>query len=202
MRRSLLLATLATLALACTDEDAVPITYLDGRVDLAGDLTLDTGQLDGFPGDLPEPDTRPVKCGNGFAEGGEKCDGKDLDQQTCTTLGYFKGTLACTKVCTFDLNSCSNCGNSKLDKEEACDGKLLGGYTCKSLGYLKGTLTCTKVCGFDINSCSNCGNGKVDKVGEECDGTNLNNTTCKSLGFSGGTLKCFANCLFNKSGCS
>lgn len=204
MRTSALIATLAALALvlslACADEDKPPTTFFDGRVDLSG-ATPDTGWLDSAPTDLPLPDTREHMCGDNMAEGGEKCDGTDLDGKTCQKLGYFKGTLACTKkVCTFDVTRCSNCGNSKLDKDEHCDGVHHDGWTCQKLGYFKGTLSCTKVCLFDVAKCSNCGNGKLDKW-EQCDGKEFGGKTCKSYGFTSGALACSGTCVISQAGC-
>jgi len=36
-----------------------------------------------------------VKCGNGIIEYGEQCDGAQLGQQTCLTLGFNGGKLSC-----------------------------------------------------------------------------------------------------------
>ena len=127
---------LAALMLGCADEDDIPWSAPDVGADL----------------DLGPPDTRPRKCGDGIAEEKEKCDGNDLRGNDCTTVGYFKGTLACSNVCTFDFSGCSDCGNGKLDKDENCDGKLLGGHTCKSLGYKSGTLSC-KECHLIMDKC-------------------------------------------------
>jgi hypothetical protein len=46
-------------------------------------------------------------CGNGIIEGGEDCEGSDLNGQTCETLGYGPGTLACDIACSFDTFGCS-----------------------------------------------------------------------------------------------
>jgi hypothetical protein len=53
-------------------------------------------------------------CGNGIIEGGgygceEDCEGDDLGGQTCESLGYAGGTLACDSApttCTFDTSGC------------------------------------------------------------------------------------------------
>lgn len=36
----------------------------------------------------------------------ESCDGTDLDGETCASLGFTSGTLACAPSCTFDTASC------------------------------------------------------------------------------------------------
>ncbi len=46
-------------------------------------------------------------CGNGVKEGGEDCDGSDMNSQTCTTQGYAGGTLICDYSCSFDFYSCT-----------------------------------------------------------------------------------------------
>jgi len=45
-------------------------------------------------------------CGDGAAEGNEECDTGDLDAQTCESLGYVEGTLACDEDCLFDKSAC------------------------------------------------------------------------------------------------
>lgn len=48
-------------------------------------------------------------CGNAMVEGGEDCDGVDLDMMTCEGLGlgFTGGTLACSPTCTFDASMCT-----------------------------------------------------------------------------------------------
>ena len=70
--------------------------------------------------------TLPV-CGNGFAEAGEVCDGSDLAAETCETLGYAGGTLACASDCSgFDTSGCEvpstwRCDSSFFDDGYDCD---------------------------------------------------------------------------------
>jgi len=45
-------------------------------------------------------------CGNGEKEGGEDCDGADLNAATCASAGYAEGTLSCTVACEYDVGSC------------------------------------------------------------------------------------------------
>lgn len=45
-------------------------------------------------------------CGNNVKETGEQCDGTDLSGASCTTSGYFAGTLGCSASCERTVNSC------------------------------------------------------------------------------------------------
>jgi len=45
-------------------------------------------------------------CGDGAAGTGEECDGSDLKGQSCASLGYTGGTLACYADCTLNTSSC------------------------------------------------------------------------------------------------
>lgn len=46
-------------------------------------------------------------CGNNIIEGGEDCEGADLNGQTCVGLGFGPGTLTCDIACSFDTYDCS-----------------------------------------------------------------------------------------------
>lgn len=46
-------------------------------------------------------------CGDGVAEGGEDCDGPNLNDQSCETLGEGTGQLACDVQCAFDTSGCT-----------------------------------------------------------------------------------------------
>jgi len=152
-------------------------------------------------------------CGNGLIEGQETCDGSNLNLQTCKTLKYAGGVLACNAVtCQFNTAGCTGtptlCGNGKIDAAagEECDGTLLGGFTCVGKGYASGTLGCTTQCKHDTSKCvavSFCGNGVIEGQ-ETCDGAALNNQTCTNIGqgFTGGTLACGTTCQLNTSGCT
>lgn len=58
-------------------------------------------------------DVRPVLttvklsvCGDEVIENPEDCEGQNLYNQTCQSLGYQSGTLVCDAACTFDLSQC------------------------------------------------------------------------------------------------
>jgi hypothetical protein len=54
--------------------------------------------------------TTPV-CGDGVLGEAEACDGSDLGDATCLTLGggFQGGTLACTANCLYDTSGCTGC---------------------------------------------------------------------------------------------
>lgn len=53
-----------------------------------------------------------LKCGNGKVDVqvGEICDGTNLLGQSCQSLGYSGGTLACGATCQFDTSGCEGGG--------------------------------------------------------------------------------------------
>lgn len=51
-----------------------------------------------------------VTCGDGVIEGAEVCDGANLGGETCQSLGFSGGTLACNATCdAFDTSACFSC---------------------------------------------------------------------------------------------
>ncbi len=46
-------------------------------------------------------------CGDGIIQVGEGCDGVNLNNQTCLTLGFTGGSLGCRPECVFDTNACT-----------------------------------------------------------------------------------------------
>ena len=91
-------------------------------------------------------------------EGTEECEGVDLNGETCESLGYYGGDLACDSSCVFDSSNCASyglCGDGIVqDGNEECDGVDLNGGTCESLGYSGGSLICTAECAFDLSGCT------------------------------------------------
>jgi hypothetical protein len=49
-------------------------------------------------------------CGDGVIQSGESCDGSNLNNQTCSTQGFFGGTLSCNSNCTFNTSACTSGG--------------------------------------------------------------------------------------------
>ena len=70
-------------------------------------------------------------CGDGVRVGDEVCDTGNLNSQTCESLGFAGGALACNADClAFDTSRCygtsSSCGDNIIDSNETCDGTALG----------------------------------------------------------------------------
>lgn len=148
-------------------------------------------------------------CGNDVIDvAGEQCDGADLGGETCASIGFLDGALACSGGCSFDTSGCTTtfCGNGTVNAPEQCDGASLNGQTCEGLGFASGNLTCTDGCALDTSGCvpnpaSTCGNGVKQGV-EQCDGADLDGATCASLGYTlGGALSCTSGCGYDTLGC-
>ncbi|PKN45490.1 MAG: hypothetical protein CVU59_08895, partial [Deltaproteobacteria bacterium HGW-Deltaproteobacteria-17] len=147
------------------------------------------------------------RCGDGEIQGihGEVCDSDNLDQETCVTLGYYAGTLACSADCgSFDLTDCvaqGRCGDGEIQGThgEACDSDNLDQETCILFGYHGGALACLGDCSdFDLSDCivtGRCGDNLVQETfSEVCDGTDLGLASCLTLGYHGGELACSPDC--------
>jgi len=152
------------------------------------------------------------RCGDATVQGafGEVCDGADLDQESCESLGFHPGTLACAADCrSFDTSLCAGrCGDGTIQFEqgEVCDLNDLSGATCVTQGYYSGLLGCAADCtAFNLDGCQaggRCGDGTIQGAyGETCDGAALGGQTCAGLGYYGGTLACTAGCRFELATC-
>ncbi|RJO71889.1 MAG: hypothetical protein C4523_03495 [Myxococcales bacterium] len=177
--------------LDCLDYDRsqcrAPVTCGNGRRDGAelcddGDLNGATCQTLGFGGgelacldNCGDYDTSgcaaSLRCGNGEIDAGETCDETALAGQTCESLGFGAGALACQTDCKdFDRRGCGaplTCGNGGGDGVEVCDGEDLDGKTCVDLGFTGGELACNGQCtAFDTSGCTS---GCTPECGErEC----------------------------------
>ena len=89
----------------------------------------------------------------------EMCDGAALDGQSCSSLGYYGGTLGCEAGCeAFAVTDCAShgrCGDGDIQSGygEACDGQNMGGNTCQSLGLGIHGLSCSATCDIAAGSC-------------------------------------------------
>lgn len=162
----------------------------------------------GDPSGSESSSTGPGReCGNDMIEGAEVCDGLDLADATCESLGFGPGTLGCAGDCTaFDTTQCApptECGNDLVEDGEDCDGTDLADETCELQGFDAGTLACADDCTFDQSGCVNfsCGDGMINGP-DECDGDDLPaDATCADAGFGVGTVVCLGNCTLDFTGC-
>ena len=143
-------------------------------------------------------------CSDWQRNGGEQCDGPDVDGLTCQNFCYDGGELNCSSDCTFDFSGCTYCGDNVAQAGELCDGTDPGSvrdlsgtalrpFTCQELGVTGGgTLRCNSTCdAWDYNGCTFCDDGIIDEAsGEECERDNLNGHTCNRAGDHGGTPTC------------
>ena len=143
------------------------------------------------------------RCGNGFREGVEQCDGFDTGGYGCQNFNADGGLLGCKPNCTFDLSGCQFCGDGRREGTEVCDGADVGGETCASRGYPEGgVLGCQNHCiSFDTRQCFLCGNS-IKEGPEECDGRDFGGSNaCTAPGERGGTLACTPGCRLSREPC-
>ncbi len=157
-----------------------------------------------------EPDPNPDLCGNGELDPGEPCDGELSTETSCESLGYYGGTLACSRHCELDTRDCAawgRCGDGLVqDALEECDLLNLGGKTCQDFGFTQGSLTCRADCTLDKSSCSGdpgyCGDGVLAPETEECEPGLPLSTSCQDLGFWNGIAGCSNQCGIDKTNCT
>jgi len=96
-------------------------------------------------------------CGDGVLDVPEDCDGDELGESTCASLGYHGGSLFCGTDCHWDLSDCEEsgrCGDGILDPGfEECEGEELNGHRCSEFDAWTGELACSPECEPDPDSC-------------------------------------------------
>ncbi len=66
--------------------------------------------------------TETAICGNNIIERGEMCDGNNLRNNTCVSLGFTMGNVVCTK-CVLNTSNCTICGNVICETEKGENNK-------------------------------------------------------------------------------
>ena len=87
-------------------------------------------------------------CGDNIINNGEECDGEDLGDETCKTLGFSRGELSCTQSCTFDTSECSKGGGGGGGGGGGCLVK----WNCTEWGPCLSNGIQTRIC-IDLNEC-------------------------------------------------
>jgi len=115
----------------------------------------------------------PGECGNGKLEPGERCDGNDFGSDTCVTLGFESGDLACVD-CDIDATGCSgtetcfdavdNDNDSEADCSDSdcadyCTNPCVGTPVLDDPGTLEGNNS-----GHPSSIASSCSNDGADLV--------------------------------------
>lgn len=130
---------------------------------------------------------RESQCADGERDIDEDCDGTDLGNATCQTVGALKrddrdftgGVLGCTNnpdgKCVYDTSGCiddPDCGNGRVERGEDCDVGQLRGATCTNLAnfaepgenppeFIGGRIGCNtgpgEDCSFDFSDCRRSG---------------------------------------------
>ncbi|HVY47396.1 MAG TPA: DUF4215 domain-containing protein, partial [Minicystis sp.] len=62
-------------------------------------------------------------CGDGVIQAGEQCDGPNLNNQDCTTVGFTGGSLSCTSTCHLDTSACTGVEDCENGHDDDGDGQ-------------------------------------------------------------------------------
>ena len=123
---------------------------------------------------------------------GEECDSYDLSEETCESLGFAFGTLACSD-CRFDTSACQTCAPNVCS---ICDNKV-----CSADGKAWDTTNYTRICGAGDSDFTGidfveCTPGKCDlSVNKVCNENNYWTTTGFCNACSGRDSSCPGTCI-------
>jgi len=191
----------------CVESACVESRCGDDIVDLARGEECDFGARNSeLPNAGCRSDCREPFCGDGILDDllSEVCDGSALGELSCTSVGFYFGTIGCDAACQPNTVDCRGfCGDDELNGGEECDDTDRGGAECTDFGFDRGTLVCLADCTFSFAACIGiCGDDFADP-NELCDGTDLKGHTCAELGYYSGAPTCSASCDgLSPTGCS
>jgi hypothetical protein len=75
-------------------------------------------------GNQSEQDNSTINnCGDGFLDPKEDCDGSNLNDKSCSNMGFYSGSLGCASNCVFDVAKCVLKNNSIADNISSENGK-------------------------------------------------------------------------------
>ncbi len=118
-------AALPFLLLACAQASKPQSTGAGGAAAAVNDGgTEDIGGSDAGGTTDTGGDVGANSCGNGVLENWEKCEGSDLRDVTCASLGYEQGEVSCDPSCAIDISDCSLAENCASSIDEDQDGAL------------------------------------------------------------------------------
>lgn len=86
----------------------LPITVIISSLILISSVNLRVNAQENVSTSLITADIKISVCGNNIIEGGEDCEGHNLNNKSCLDVGYRNGTLSCDVSCTFDTYQCSD----------------------------------------------------------------------------------------------
>jgi hypothetical protein len=110
-------------------------------------------------------------CGDHVREASEECDGTDLNNKTCQSLGFSGGTLACSPTCVFDVSGCTNSGASCTNGYQKCVGTVI--QTCAGGTWVAGTDCSPNSCVASNNVASCSGTTSCTDGDTQCSGTTV-----------------------------
>lgn len=140
-------ASTGTEVTSSSTGDTTTTSTGDGGASTTGNTSTSTGDGGGpttatSTGEGPTSTAAGPTCGDGAINGDELCDGDDLGDATCASVGVpGNGELLCVD-CAFDTSQCVKCGNGDIDPGEDCDdGGVAADDGCGTNCHFEG-LTC------------------------------------------------------------
>ena len=94
-------------------------------------------------------------CGNQVINTGETCEGTNLGNESCSSLGFTSGSLRCSASCQYDVSNCAVSGSACSSDLDCVSGSCVSGF-CASRG--------------GVGACSD-GRKNGDETGIDCGGS-------------------------------